>query len=209
VNIKDLKSKIKPILKETVETIIFVVVAIVIIRFFLCEIRWIPSASMKPTLIEGDRVLVERLTRFFSSPSRGDVMIFYPPQEKLKNDLWSIFTRYTGFFCKDIAYIKRVIGLPREKIEIVQNKDGSTDVLINDKAIEEHYIKDKYEYPICTDQMYCGPITLGEDEYFMMGDNRGHSADSRYWGVLKKDRFIGKAKVLFRAKIFPKENYDI
>ncbi len=187
----------KAVLKEIIDTIVFVVVAIIIIRFFLGEIRWIPSASMKPTLVEGDRVFVERVSRFFKTPSRGDVMVFYPPQENLKNDPFSVFARLTGFFCKDIAYIKRVIALPGDKFEIVRHDDGSTDVLINDKVLNEPYLMDKYDYPVCTKDMFCGPMTLGEDEYFMMGDNRGHSADSRYWGVLKKDRFIGRAKLLF------------
>jgi signal peptidase I len=187
----------KAVLKEIVETVVFVIVAIIIIRFYLGEIRWIPSASMKPTLVEGDRVFVERFTRFFKTPSRGDIMVFYPPQEDLKANPIAVFSRLTGFFCKDIAYIKRVIALPNEKIEIKQNPDGSTDILVNDKILDEPYIMDKYDYTICTPDMNCGPLVLGENEYFMMGDNRGHSADSRYWGVLTKDRFIGKAKLLF------------
>ncbi len=201
----------KALLKEIIETVVFVVVAIIIIRFFLGEIRWIPSASMKPTLVEGDRVFVERLSRFYSAPNRGDVMIFYPPQEQLKATPLAVFSRLTGFFCKDVAYIKRVIALPGEKFEIRQNEDGSNDVLINDQILDEPYIMDRFEYPVCTQDMTCGPIVLGEDEYFMMGDNRGHSADSRYWGVLKKDRFIGRAKLLFwpftRFYYFEKKKY--
>ena len=187
----------KETIKEIIDTVVFVIVALIIIRFFICEVRWIPSASMKPTLIEGDRVFVERVSRFFTTPNRGDVMIFYPPETKLKTDPISVFSRLTGFFCKDIAFIKRVIALPGEKLEIRHNNDGSTDVLINDKPLEEPYIMDKYEYPICEGNMKCGPMVLGGDEYFMMGDNRGHSADSRYWGVLKENRFIGRAKVVF------------
>lgn len=187
----------KETIKEIIDTVVFVIVALIIIRFFICEVRWIPSASMKPTLIEGDRVFVERVSRFFTTPNRGDVMIFYPPETKLKTDPISVFSRLTGFFCKDIAFIKRVIALPGEKLEIRHNNDGSTDVLINDKPLEEPYIMDKYEYPICEGNMKCGPMVLGDDEYFMMGDNRGHSADSRYWGVLKENRFIGRAKVVF------------
>ncbi len=201
----------KAVLKETVETVVFVVVAIIIIRFYLGEIRWIPSGSMKPTLVEGDRVFVERLSRFYRTPTRGDIMVFYPPKETLNANPIAVFSRLTGFFCKDIAYIKRVIGLPNEKIEIVQNEDGSTDVFINDKKLEEPYIMDRYEYPICNTDMNCGPMVLGDDEYFMMGDNRGHSLDSRYWGVLNKDRFIGRAKLLFwpftHFKYFERKSY--
>ena len=187
----------KETIKEIIDTVVFVVVAMIIIRFFICEVRWIPSASMKPTLIEGDRIFVERVSRFYEKPDRGDVMIFYPPETKLKTDPISVFSRLTGFFCKDTAFIKRVIALPGEKLEIVHNQDGSTDVLINDKPLDEPYIMDRFEYPVCTANMVCGPMVLGEDEYFMMGDNRGHSSDSRYWGVLKGNRFIGRAKVIF------------
>ena len=188
---------IKDVIKEIIETAVFVIVAIIIIRFFLGEIRWIPSGSMKPTLVEGDRVFVERVSRFYSTPKRGDIMVFYPPQEHLEATPLKIFSRLTGFFCNDIAYIKRVIGLPGEKIEISHNEDGTTDILVNDKKLDEPYIMDKSEYPICTPDMHCGPLILKEGEYFMMGDNRGHSADSRYWGVLKQERFIGRAKLLF------------
>lgn len=202
----------KGAIKEFVETIVFVAVALIIIRFYIGEIRWIPSASMKPTFVEGDRVLIERFSRFYDLPKRGDIMVFYPPQENLKSDVFSVFARLTGILCKDIAYIKRVIALPNEKFELKQNLDGSYDVYINDELIDEPYIKDKFEYPYCSDDMTCGPIILKDDEYFMMGDNRGHSADSRYWGVLKKERFIGRAKILFwpfnRFKYFRERHYD-
>ncbi len=190
--------KLKAVLYETIETIVFVIVAIIIIRYFIGEIRWIPSASMRPTLIEGDRVFVERSSRFYKSPQRGDIMVFYPPGEELKKDAVSVFKRLTGFFCKDIAFIKRVIGTPGDKIEIVNNPDGSASVFINDILLQEDYVKDRYEYPMCDKTMMCGPKILGNDEYFMMGDNRGHSSDSRYWGTIKKERFIGKAVFIFR-----------
>ena len=203
----------KEFIKETTDTIVFVLVALIIIRFFVCEVRWIPSASMKPTLIEGDRVFVERFSRFYQTPQRGDIMVFYPPETQLKKNPFAILARLTGLFCKDTAFIKRVIGLPGEKIEIKQNPDGDFDVLINDKAIQEPYIMSRFEYPICTETMFCGPMVLGEDEYFMMGDNRGHSADSRYWGVLNKKRFIGRAKILFwpftRIHYFEQKKYNL
>ena len=203
----------KSFLRETIETIIFVIVAVMLIHFFLGEVRWIPSASMRPTLLEGDRIIVENFSRFYSSPKRGDIMIFYPPDVHLKYDPISLFSRLTGFFCKDKAYIKRVIGLPGDKIEIVRNEDGSNDVLINDKVLFEPYILDRFYKRPCTSDMYCGPMVLGKDEYFMMGDNRGNSQDSRYWGVLKKERFIGRAKLIFwpkkRLEYFGIQKYDL
>ena len=201
--------KIKFILSEVVETIVFVLAMVIFIRFCIGEIRWIPSGSMKPTLLEGDRIIVERYSRFNSTPKRGDIMVFYPPSTKLSNRPVALLSRLTGILCKDIAYIKRVVGLPGDKIEIKYEPNGAAYVYINDVKYEENYIKSVYEYPPCPapnmnhmfimpDQiMKCGPFYLEHDEYFMMGDNRGDSQDSRYWGPLKQDRFIGRAVSVF------------
>ena len=200
------KEKIKANIKETVDTIVFVIVAVILIRFFIAELRWIPSGSMKPTLIEGDRIVVEKISKypnlikthqFENTPNRGDIMIFYPPFEKLKTTPLAVFNRLTGFFCKDIAYIKRVIGLPGEKIEIIKNQNGKYSVLINDTPLEEDYIMSEYDYHTCKEKMFCGPFIIPEEHYFMMGDNRGNSMDSRFWGPLHKSRFIGKAVFIF------------
>jgi len=200
------KEKLKANLKETVDTVVFVIVAVILIRFFIAELRWIPSGSMKPTLVEGDRIVVEKLTKFPSlikdhtftnTPQRGDIMIFYPPFVKLKTTPWAVFSRLTGFFCKDVAFIKRVIGLPGEKFEIKCNADGKYKVYINDVPLEEEYIMSDYDYHKCNEKMYCGPFIIPEGEYFMMGDNRGNSKDSRFWGTLPKDRFIGRAVFVF------------
>lgn len=192
-----LKAKIKAGIREAVETAVFVIVMVIIIRFFVGEIRWIPSGSMKPTLVEGDRIFVERFTRFYATPNRGDIMVFYPPFEKLKNNPTAVFKRLTGFFCKDVAYIKRVIGLPGDKIVIKPNSEGRYAVYVNGKMLSEDYILDDYDYIPCSEKMYCGPMTVPKGQFFMMGDNRGNSQDSRFWGFLPKDRFVGKAVFLF------------
>lgn len=200
------KEQFKANLKETIDTIVFVIVAVILIRFFIAELRWIPSGSMKPTLIEGDRIVVEKITKypniiknhkFENEPQRGDVMIFYPPFVKLKTTPVAIFSRLTGFFCKDIAYIKRVVALPGEKFEIKKSQNGAYKVYINDKPLDEEYIMSEYDYHKCHESMYCGPFIIPEDNYFMMGDNRGNSQDSRFWGTLHKDRFIGRAVFKF------------
>ena len=200
------KTSFKANLKETVDTIVFVIVAVILIRFFIAELRWIPSGSMKPTLVEGDRIVVEKLSKFpnlisehnfENTPQRGDIMIFYPPFVKLKTTPWAIFSRLTGFFCKDVAYIKRVIGLPGEKIEIKQDDNGAYKVYINDQPLKEEYIMSEYDYHKCKENMYCGPFIIPENNYFMMGDNRGSSLDSRFWGPLSKERFIGRAVFVF------------
>ncbi|MDD3436017.1 MAG: signal peptidase I [Candidatus Gastranaerophilales bacterium] len=197
MQIDEIKLKIKAGFKEAIETAAFVIIMVILIRFFIGEIRWIPSGSMRPTLIEGDRIFVERVSRFFTTPKRGDIMVFYPPMEPLDERPLAIFERLTGFFCKDIAYIKRVIGLPGDKILIKPDKSGEYKVFVNNKQLQEKYILDNYDYIPCTERMYCGPFTVPKDNYFMLGDNRGNSQDSRFWGFLPRERFVGKAVVLF------------
>ena len=130
---------------------------VIIIRYFIFEIRWIPSGSMKPTLVEGDRIIVERVTQFYKKPSRGDILVFYPPFVKLNKTPLGILERRTGIACNDIAFIKRVVG----------------------------------------ETMYCGPMVVPQGKYFMMGDNRGNSEDSRFWGFLPEERIVGRAVFLF------------
>ncbi len=192
-----LKQKLKSFAKELWETAFFVLVMLIIIKFFLVEMRWIPSASMHPTLIEKDRIVVDRLTRFFREPQRGDIIIFYPPFVTLEYTPFKLFRRLTGIKCDDVAFIKRVVGLPGEKLEIKKADDGSYAVYINDEKLPEPYIQSRYDYNDCTKDMFCGPMIIPEGEYFMMGDNRGNSQDSRYWGFLPKDRIIGRAVTIF------------
>lgn len=184
------KEKIKGFIKETVETIVIVVVLVVIIRSLLGEPRWIPSSSMEPTLQIGDNLIVEKVTYRFEKPERGDIIVFYTPDSvhELDNSLWGKFTRMIGFFTKDEAYIKRIIGTPGDKIEVVPNKG----VYINGTFLDEPYQKEVFS-GICKPDMICGPYTVPQDSYFMMGDNRNNSTDSRYWGVLPKERIVGKA----------------
>lgn len=186
-----------PIISEWVETIVFVLVMVVIIRYFICEIRWIPSGSMRPTLIEGDRIVVERVSHFFSKPKRGDILVFYPPFVKPNMSLMGIFARRTGIGCRDVAFIKRVVGMPGDKIEIKQNPDGKNVVLVNDKPLKEDYILSEYDSIPFFPNMYKGPMIVPEGKYFMMGDNRGNSEDSRFWGFLPETRIVGRACCVF------------
>ena len=188
--------KIFSFLKETLDTILFVLIAVIVIRFFIGELRWIPSGSMHPTLIEGDRLFVEKLSIPVRKPERGDILVFYPPDEILRKDFFSILSRLTGILCKDIAFIKRVVGLPGDKLE-VRPEDGQYFVYINDKKLNEPYILSKTDWMPCRDDMYCGPLTVPENNYFMMGDNRGNSQDSRFWGFLPENRIIGRAIFVF------------
>lgn len=186
-----------PSIKEWFETFVFVIVMVIIIRYFICEIRWIPSGSMKPTLIEGDRIIVERVTHFFKKPQRGDILVFYPPFVKINKTPLGILARRTGIGCNDVAFIKRVIGLPGDKVEVKKYPDGKYAVLINDKPLKEDYILSENDYIPCSETMYCGPMIVPQGKYFMMGDNRGNSEDSRFWGFLPEHRIVGRAITVF------------
>ena len=210
------KEKLKANLKETVDTIVFVVVAVILIRFFIAELRWIPSGSMKPTLVEGDRIVVEKLSKypniiknhsFENTPKRGDIMIFYPPFVKLSSDPISVFKRLTGFFCSDIAFIKRVVGMPGDKLEIKKSKDdGAFTVYINDKPIDEPYIQSKYDYNDCTFAMHCGPMVIPENEKpqvklvdFYFENDKNDSFLIFYIKKLKKCIIHGKILTYFKG----------
>ncbi|MCR5260253.1 MAG: signal peptidase I [Candidatus Gastranaerophilales bacterium] len=203
--------KVKAFWGEVVDTVIFVIIMVIMIRYFIGEIRWIPSLSMYPTLDIKDRIFVERYSRFYDNPKRGDIMIFYPPSTKLSNDAWSMFKRLTGFWCTDDAYVKRLIGLPGDKYEIKPDDEGNYHVYINDKILEEDYVKS--DYSECTFEMNCGPAIIPENQYLMLGDNRGNSQDGRYWGLLPKERFIGRATFRFwplgRMTRFKHVDYDV
>ena len=184
--------------KEIVSTIVFVLVCVIIIRYFLGELRWIPSGSMRPTILERDRVFVEKLDFPKKDIKRGDILVFYPPSTNLSNTPIAVFARLSGIFCKDVAYIKRAIGLPNDKFEI--KKDEITNeyrVFINDEPIAEPYISSKTEWTPCLENMHCGPFVIPENNYFMMGDNRNNSQDSRFWGFLEGSRIIGRANFMF------------
>ena len=207
------KDKMKAYAKEALDTVVFVVIALIIIRFFIAEPRYIPSGSMLPTLIgkpgffgNGDRIFVEKLSkfpnvikhhRFESYPKRGDIMIFYPPFVRLDVNPLAVLSRLTGIKCQDVAFIKRVIGLPGEKLEIKQDSNSAYHVYINDKPLQEDYIMSEFDYIPCRNDMNCGPLIIPEGHYFMMGDNRGNSQDSRFWGTLPRERFIGRAVFIF------------
>jgi signal peptidase I len=192
--------------RETLEVVIVVLFLVIIIKQGFGEFRLIPSESMLPTLHVGDRIVVEKVSHWYRQPQRGDVLVFYPPEPEaiLRHDPWSVFLRLTGFsgilYDKeskiDTAFIKRLVGLPGDVIDVRPGKG----VYINDERIDEPYINEIAN--TCTFINYCGPVTVPPDMYFMMGDNRNHSADSRYWQFLPEDRVIGRA--VFRFYPFDK-----
>lgn len=140
------------------------------IRTFIAEPRYIPSGSMLPTLEIGDRLVVEKLSYYGHPPQRGDIIVFTPPPQLQAQG-----------FVGDQAFIKRVIGLPGETIEV---KDGK--VFVDRQLLIEPYIAEPPNYIMA-------PAIVPPQQLFVMGDNRNNSNDSHIWGFLPKTNIIGHA----------------
>ncbi|MGE5544829.1 MAG: signal peptidase I [Bacillota bacterium] len=172
-------NQFRAFLKEFIGIVIVAFFLAMILRTFVIEGRWIPSGSMIPTIQVGDRVMVNKFIYHFKEPERGDIVVFEPPAIINQKD----------------DYIKRIIGLPGDTIEV---KDGK--VWVNGEALNEPYIAEtpNYEY---------GPVKVPEHALFVMGDNRNMSYDSHLWnGWLTEDHIKGKAFLIYwplnHVKIF-------
>lgn len=151
---------VKPWWREAIETIVWAFVLAMIIRAFIVQAFWIPSGSMIPTLEINDRVLVAKFWNLFFPPSRGSLYVFRYPVDRERD------------------FVKRVIAIPGDTVEI---KKGI--VYINGEPTEESYVKYPDHYTMNPSNIFPGvPFTVPEGKYFMLGDNRSNSQDSRYWG---------------------------
>lgn len=172
---------------ETIETVIIALILAIFIRATVAEARYIPSESMVPTLLVQDRLVVEKISNYTGKPTRGEILVFYPPFGGNDSDanFVSGTLKWLGF-TKNVAYIKRVIGLPGETVEV---KQGT--VFIDGKPLDESgYIKEKPYYDMPA-------VKLADDELFMFGDNRNNSMDSHVWGPLPMKNVIGHAVLRF------------
>jgi signal peptidase I len=160
------------------------------IQAFVVKPFRIPSESMVPTLAVGQRVLVDRITSHFSEPGRGDIVVFKPPQGA-DDDQCGVQHPPDEACPKPTAqrsqtnFIKRVVGLPGDHLKVLAGR-----VYINGKELNEPYIKPSATCEICN---LPRQITVPPGHFFMMGDNRGESDDSRTWGPIPKKWIIGKA----------------
>ncbi|MDJ0843520.1 signal peptidase I [Crocosphaera sp.] len=157
---------------ELTQTVVTAVILAFGIRTFVAEARYIPSSSMEPTLEINDRLIIEKLSYHFREPVRGDVVVFNPTDTLKAQDFHD-------------AFIKRIIGLPGETVEVKGGK-----VYVDGSEITEQYIAEDPNYDY-------GPVVVPEEEYLVLGDNRNNSYDSHYWGFVPKDKIIGKAFVRF------------
>lgn len=166
-----MKNNARAVIIEYAKIIVIAVVLALLVRTYVAEARYIPSESMLPTLKIGDHLIIDKISFEIKGPKdiqRGDIVVFEPPAAAQSND--------------DIPFIKRVIGLPGETVSV---KKGT--VYINGEPLNEPYILEK---PVVDFK----PYTIPANAIFVMGDNRNHSNDSRYWGPLPVQNIIGKAQ---------------
>jgi len=157
-------------LKEILEIILIAVLAVGGVRYFLVQPFLVNGSSMEPNFESGDYIIINEISYRFREPQRGEVVVFhYPNNERT-------------------YFIKRIIGLPTERI-VIKNSEVK---IFNQDNPKGFVLKESYLPKI---EKTAGDIdkTLGTDEYFVMGDNRDFSFDSRQWGTLKKSEIVGAA----------------
>tara|TARA_B110001452_G_scaffold198411_1_gene168391 strand:- start:285 stop:953 length:669 start_codon:yes stop_codon:yes gene_type:complete len=188
--------KMKKFVRNYISLILFVLM-LVFVRTAIADWNYVPSGSMEPTLFDGDWVLVEKMTYGpsipfanirlgkFNSPERGDIVTFVPPHT-------------------DVLYVKRVVGIPGDKIAF-----SGRDVVINGEKLSYNQLTVEPTIEIGNELLgnvnhliqygpdgrlptLSGVFIVPEDRYFVLGDHRNNSADSRYWGFVVGDQIMGK-----------------
>ncbi len=164
---KDIKKRKKSMIRELLETVISAGIIAFIIITFIGQVTVVRGASMEPTLHDRERLIANKISYRFESPERNEIIIFKPPIGIKRN------------------YIKRIIGIPDDKIEIVNGK-----IYVNDQVLKEPYVKYRSNENM-------PPTIVPADSFFVLGDNRPNSSDSRYWGFVPRKNVVGKAWVVF------------
>ncbi|MEI6792224.1 MAG: signal peptidase I [Actinomycetes bacterium] len=184
---------------SVIELVVIVAVALglaLLIQAFVVKPYRIPSESMVPTLQVGQRVLVNRLTTRFGEPSVGDVTVFHPPSGSEQMPLDQCGERMPRLTAcdkptataSDVNFIKRIVAGPGDTISIIHGR-----VIRNGKATSEPFISNTCANDSGADCTLPRPITIPPGHWFMMGDNRGESDDSRFWGPVPTAWIIGPA----------------
>jgi signal peptidase I len=166
---------------EFIKTVAIIVLVAFGIRFYLVQPFVVDGSSMVPTFEDGEYLLVDKISYHTHSPKRGDVVVFHPPSAPALN------------------YIKRVIATPGDQIEI---KNG--EIFINGARLTENYLPTERTLIRNTAAANLSR-KMGVDEYFVLGDNREHSSDSREWGTVPATNIIGRAWIV----VFPTSRFGL
>ena len=153
---------------EIVRMLLIALAIVIPIRAFIAQPFKVSGASMVPTFHDREYLIVDEISYRFNEPKRGDVIVFHPPQDP------------------STYYIKRIIGLPGETVKI----EGPNVLIINKENPEGFNLTEKYVNEKFSENK---TYETGADEYFVMGDNRNRSSDSRVWGVLPRKFMVGRA----------------
>lgn len=175
------QAKRHAIMKEMILYVVIFILCVYIIPTYVIQKTIVDGESMELSLHDEDRLLIDKITYLFQDPERFDIVVFYPYGKEV-----------------DEYYVKRVIGLPGETVQIV-----GEDIYINDVLLEEDFGKD----PIHYSGIAAEPILLEEDEFFLLGDNREVSFDSRYEevGLVHKDMIAGHTLL----RIWPLKDFGV
>ncbi|MFH1509376.1 MAG: signal peptidase I [bacterium] len=170
---------------EFLKIIVISLVIIIPLRFYLVQPFFVNGSSMEPSFSSGQYLIINEISYRFSDPVRGEVIVFHPPDGQKS------------------FYIKRIIGLPDDRIEV-----EAGEVFINGEQLEEDmYLSSDEDTPGNIDE------TIPEGHYFVMGDNRDGSSDSRSWGTITRDAIIGKAWIRVlpfdKAGVFETPEYSL
>lgn len=169
------------ILDDVIKFALIALLIVVPLRWFVAQPFIVRGASMEPVFENGEYLIVDQLTYRFEEPERGDVIIMRYPKDP------------------DVFFIKRIVGLPNETVElqgkrvIIRRGVNEESITLDQSFISADRMRDEY-----------GTYALGEEEYFVMGDNRNESSDSRSWGSLPRDNIIGRPFV----RLFPPTKID-
>lgn len=166
MSIMEKNEKKESSLWEFIKVVVISVAIVLPIRAYIAQPFIVSGASMEPNFYDSEYLIIDELTYAFRKPERGEVVVFRYPLNP------------SEFF------IKRIIGLPGDAVEIKNGK-----ILINDKVFPETYISAELE----KETMPNLTAKLDENDYFVLGDNRLKSSDSRFWGALPKDKIMGRA----------------
>ena len=172
-NTKDNNGKTKKIAREVIGYLVAIISAVILailIRTFIFEPFIVPTPSMEPTLMVGDKVIINKLSYEFTDIERGDIIAFHSPIEE------------------DKELVKRAIAIEGDEISLTSEGE----IFVNGEKLNEYYLPDEQDIKYLNQV-----INIGPDEVFVMGDNRNNSFDSRFFGNISEDRIFGEFVIIY------------
>ncbi len=164
---------------EIIKVTAIVFVSAIVIRGFVAQPFVVEGSSMEPDFHNGEYLLVEKISYYLRQPTRGDVIVFKYPHNP------------------DINYVKRIIGLPGETVRVFESQ-----VFINGNKLTENYLSQGEKTVVSQSPDSPYEVALTDNQFFVLGDNRQHSSDSRDWGPLERNNIIGKSTLV----LYPSQN---